>query len=608
MKKLFYLFFLLPTFLYSQQTVGLFNNQQNSFNGYTIVTPLRSTKTYLIDNCGNKVYEWQSNHPALDAELLSNGELIRSVFLPNSSFDFGGTTGGIEILDSNGDQVLEISICTDSLMLHHDFEVLPNGNILVLAVELIDSVNVVNSGSIVYEKRFAETILEIDRESLNIVWKWRSWDHLIQDVSPDYPNYGVISDNPGRININYYYDESDPDWLHFNSIDFNEDLDQIMVGSPHFNELWIIDHSTTTQEATMSTGGDFNKGGDLLYRWGNPAAYQRGSESDQKFEFQHNCSWIPNGLPNEGKIMIFNNGSDRLFSSVDIINPVLNSNNYLFSDQQTFLPDETFFSYSDSAKFFSNIVSGAQQLENGNILICSGSQGRIFEIENQTNSVVWDYRLPFNFSGGIPLVISQGDSISQSLIFRSKKYSPSFVAFNYLDLVTSSPLELNPFPNNCQLFIKGCMDTSMSNFSSDANTDDGSCVSWEALAINLQAQLNEVVPEDGIGPSEVDAAYAAGVASVEIPECEEYAIENIPLDLPKGWSMFGYTCIDPVDAVTAFSEIADEIEIVKDEWGLAYLPAWSFSAFDNLEFGEGYQIKMIEEVVDFQFCSTIFGN
>ena len=205
MKKLFCLFFLLPTFLYSQQTVGLFNNQQNSLNGYTIVTPMRSTKTYLIDNCGNKVYEWQSNHPALDAELLSNGELIRSIFLPNSSFNFGGTTGGIEILDSNGDQVLEISICTDSLMLHHDFEVLPNGNILVLAVELIDSVNVVNSGSIVYEKRFAETILEIDRESLNIVWKWRSWDHLIQDVSPDYPNYGVISDYPERININYYY-------------------------------------------------------------------------------------------------------------------------------------------------------------------------------------------------------------------------------------------------------------------------------------------------------------------------------------------------------------------------------------------------------------------
>ncbi|GIR12124.1 MAG: hypothetical protein CM15mP23_06990 [Cryomorphaceae bacterium] len=46
----------------------------------------------------------------------------------------------------------------------------------------------------------------------------------------------------------------------------------------------------------------------------------------------------------------------------------------------------------------------------------------------------------------------------------------------------------------------------------------------------------------------------------------------------------------------------------KDEWGLAYLPAWGFSAFSNLEFGEGYQIKMIEEVTDFQFCTTIAGG
>ena len=41
--------------------------------------------------------------------------------------------------------------------------------------------------------------------------------------------------------------------------------------------------------------------------------------------------------------------------------------------------------------------------------------------------------------------------------------------------------------------------------------------------------------------------------------------------------------------------------------GLAYLPDWGFSAFENLEFGEGYQIKMKEEVTDFQFCSKIMG-
>ena len=61
----------------------------------------------------------------------------------------------------------------------------------------------------------------------------------------------------------------------------------------------------------------------------------------------------------------------------------------------------------------------------------------------------------------------------------------------------------------------------------------------------------------------------------------------IPLDLPEGWSMFGYTCVDSVDALVGFSDLSDKIEIV------------------SLQVSEGYQIKMIEEVTDFQFCEAI---
>ena len=196
-------------------------------------------------------------------------------------------------------------------------------------------------------------------------------------------------------------------------------------------------------------------------------------------------------------------------------------------------------------------------------------------------------------------------------------------AYNYNDQATEDD-------GSCVAVVDGCTDQSMSNYNSEANTDDGSCVSWEELANNLQSELDNVVPEDGVSQEDVDAAYTAGaasvtpedgitqsdvdaafadgVASVEVPECEEVATQNMPLDLPQGWSMFGYTCLESLDVVEAFSGVSDNIEIVKDEWGLAYLPAWGFSAFDNLEFGEGYQIKMIEELTDFQFCSTVTGN
>ncbi|MEJ6777131.1 MAG: DUF1566 domain-containing protein, partial [Crocinitomicaceae bacterium] len=157
----------------------------------------------------------------------------------------------------------------------------------------------------------------------------------------------------------------------------------------------------------------------------------------------------------------------------------------------------------------------------------------------------------------------------------------------------------------CEYVVTGCTDSSNTNYNSEANTDDGSCVSWEELATELQDQLDALIPEDGITQADVDAAYQSGVASVEVPECEEIATQNLPLDLPEGWSMFGYTCMDSTDVVTGFTSIADKIEIVKDEMGLTYLPSWDFNAMGSLQFSEGYQIKMIEEVTDFQFCEAV---
>ena len=122
---------------------------------------------------------------------------------------------------------------------------------------------------------------------------------------------------------------------------------------------------------------------------------------------------------------------------------------------------------------------------------------------------------------------------------------------------------------------------------------------------NLELALSN--QEDGIGQVDVDTAYQAGIASVIIEECEEIATENIPLNLPVGWSMFGYTCLNSIDAMEGFASISEDIVLVKDAMGSGYLPEYGFNGIGNLNFGNGYQIKMIEAITTFQFCSTLIA-
>ena len=51
------------------------------------------------------------------------------------------------------------------------------------------------------------------------------------------------------------------DLFHTNAIAYNADLDQIALSVRQYNEIWIIDHSTTSEEAAGSSGGRWGRGG-----------------------------------------------------------------------------------------------------------------------------------------------------------------------------------------------------------------------------------------------------------------------------------------------------------------------------------------------------------
>ena len=197
----------------------------------------------------------------------------------------------------------------------------------------------------------------------------------------------------------------------------------------------------------MLLGGIYGKGGDFLYRWGNPQAYRQGTDQDRKLFGQHKPYIIPEGLPNEGKIIVFNNGFGRtpLFSQIDILEPPVSQIGfYEYQEGTAFSPLNSFFTFPDStpiedSNFFSGVVSSAQQLPNGNILICEGDEGRFFEID-ENNTIVWEYIIPISNVDGLPFPLNLPISTA-SFTFRATKYDPEYQAFNGRDLTPGNALK-----------------------------------------------------------------------------------------------------------------------------------------------------------------------
>ena len=425
--------------------VGLLQNDSRAFQGYTLIAPMFSRTTYLIDMEGKVVRTWDSLYtPGQSAYLLENGHLFRPGAHQPTPAGFGPGAGGqVQEFDWDGQIVWDFAYVDSTHLPHHDACKLPNGNVLMIVWEKKTKEQVLAAGRrpdmVGNAGVHPDYLIEVKptgKTTGEIVWEWHLWDHLIQDHDRSKPNFGNISDHPELIDLNFGAGEGpiaplmatkdgvaklrslgylgstptpagkgkdapkpdaeeeekpkpepkdqskavakdksksapgpnrpnrNADWTHFNAVAYNADLDQIVVSVHAFSEFWIIDHSTTTAEAASHKGGKSGKGGDLLYRWGNPRAYRNGSKMDQRLFNQHNAHWIPHGLPGEGHLLVFNNGSGRPggdSSSVDeIVPPVDSQGQYSRSRRGPFGPVQAVWSYSAPKKsdFNSFFISG----------------------------------------------------------------------------------------------------------------------------------------------------------------------------------------------------------------------------------------------------------
>src|SRR5436190_5310706 len=97
--------------------VGLSVNDPKALQGYTLIAPMQSSNTYLIDMEGRVVHTWKSNYPpALGAYLLENGELLRPAAQRREGMQFGTGPGGggrIQKIAWNGDLVWDFELVND---------------------------------------------------------------------------------------------------------------------------------------------------------------------------------------------------------------------------------------------------------------------------------------------------------------------------------------------------------------------------------------------------------------------------------------------------------------------------------------------------------------
>ena len=441
------------TSIYAQtNTVGLIiNDSVKSYNGYTLFSPLASNNSYLIDNRGYLIHEWSSQYkPAQSVMLLPDGSLLRPAIVQSGNvFLAGGAGGRVERFDWGGNLIWSFDYYSPDHCTHHDIEYLPNGDILMIAWENKTYAEAIAAGrnpARLDTALWPGEIIEVKptgNSGGDIVWQWRAWDHLIQDFDSSKANYGDVSKQPELIDINY--GSTIEDWLHINSVRYNPKRDEILLSAHNFSEIWVIDHSTTTAEAAGHTGGREGKGGDLLYRWGNPQAYRAGTAADQKLFSQHDARWIDSGLVGQGDILVFNNdhgAPPKAFSTVDEITPPLNSNgNYYIDSTGQYGPNSLTWRYEASppASFYAKNISGEERMPNGNTLVCDGTAGRFFELDNSEN-IVWEYINPVTRNG----ILNQGDTPSFNLVFKIYRYSADYSGLAGKDLSEKGKIELYP--------------------------------------------------------------------------------------------------------------------------------------------------------------------
>ncbi len=509
------------------------------YPGYTLYCQNNSRSTYLINEDNQTVHSWSHNvNGSYTLYLRENGNLVRTGFVNNQTFGGGGGQGLVQELDWDGDLVWQFTYSSNDHYAHHDIELMPNGNVLMIAWEYKSTSEARQAGFQRNVPLWPDHIIEVEPEgsnSGNIIWEWHAWDHLIQDYDSNRDNYGVVGDHPELLDINMSGAGGmmGGDWMHVNGISFNPDLDQIVISSHNLNEIYVIDHSTTTEEAAGHTGGNSGMGGDILYRWGKPSNYDM--NGNQVFYVVHCSVWIPSGCPGAGNIMAFNNREHQGTSMiVEIVPPVDEDGNYSREEGEPFGPEEPTWTFTE-AGFYSQHLGACQRLPNGNTLICESTSGYMFEVD-QEGETQWSY----SRNHEVVRILRYG--VEFPGVYRLNPIDPGVIALNEL-LVLNDTTATDPAGESdawIEIYNNSDVEHPLNGFTMSTSEDeplmwefpDTSIVPYEYMIIWLDGDIEQ----DGLHANfELDAE--GGMLCLFAPDqsiMDQMSYENSVTDMSYG--------------------------------------------------------------------------
>ncbi len=294
----------------------------NTAEGYIFVTnftgpglPTAAPYAMILDNQGEPVFydKRPPNQAATDFRKHPNGQLTY----------YDRSTGWFRALDQTYATVGFYHAkwhYTD----HHDIELLPNGNQRYLSYDprTIDMSAIVPGGyptATVY----GLVVQELD-PSRNIVFEWRSWDHI------------PITDTTVSLTTPVI------DYMHGNTV--TSDLDgNILISSRHLDEITKIDRQT----------------GDVIWRWGGKSNQFTFINDDRHFSHQHDIRVQPNG-----HYTLYDNGNGFVPEYSRALEYVLDQENRTAT---------LVWEYRNTPDTFGWGMGNAQRLPNGNTMIGWGT-------------------------------------------------------------------------------------------------------------------------------------------------------------------------------------------------------------------------------------------